>query len=65
LGFEIQYTYTDPEGHETLTVLEIAGGNLVREPVEIPEVAKWFFICDPDQNVIEIVQYFQSQQGAA
>jgi catechol 2,3-dioxygenase-like lactoylglutathione lyase family enzyme len=114
LGFNVQYKYTDPEVHEALAVLELAGGKLeliqvlnaenqpqpfepialrahlcphlalqtddidevlttikargvtlLREPVEMPGVGKWFFICDSDQNVIEFFQDLQSQQGAA
>jgi predicted enzyme related to lactoylglutathione lyase len=39
------------------------GITLISGPEEIPGVAKWFFVCDPDQNVIEFYQDFQVEQG--
>ena len=113
LGFKLECTFMDPQEHETLAVLEIAGGKLeliqvlnennqpqrfepvtlrkhfcphlalqaydiektltdirrhrvalVRGPLEIPGIVKWFYVCDPDQNVIEFFQDFQSGQGS-
>ena len=49
----------------TLTTIKNRGVTLLREPVEMPGVAKWFFICDADQNVIEFFQDLQSQKAAA
>jgi len=108
LGFKLETTFMDPQEHETLAILETAGGKLeliqvldennqpqkfepitlrkhfcphlalqmddiektlihlighgvtpVRGPLEIPEMVKWFYVCDPDQNVIEFFQDFQ------
>ncbi len=50
---------------EMLATIRARGMTLLREPVEMPGVAKWFYIYDPDQNVIEFFQDFQSQQAAA
>ncbi len=107
LGFQLLYTFTDNDEHETLAVLELEGGKLeliqvlsdtnekklfdplvvrphfcphlalesndfeqtlahiqsnglkiVHGPLEIPGLAKWLYICDPDQNVIEFFQEF-------
>lgn len=109
LGFKLETTFMDPQEHETLAVVETAGGKLeliqvldennqpqrfepvilrkhlcphialqtddieetlthlkrheiplVRGPLEIPGLVKWFYICDPDQNVIE---FFQDYSG--
>lgn len=49
---------------QILAYLKERGVDLIRGPAEMPEVAKWFFVCDPDKNVIEIFQDFQSGSGA-
>jgi catechol 2,3-dioxygenase-like lactoylglutathione lyase family enzyme len=108
LGFRLETTFMDPQEHETLAVLETAGGKLeliqaldeknqpqsfepitlrkhfcphlalqvddiektladlrrqevplLRGPLEIPEIVKWFYVCDPDRNVIEFFQDFR------
>lgn len=108
LGFKLETTFMDPQEHETLAILEMAGGKLeliqvldennqpqrfepvtlrkhfcphlalqsddiektltglrrhgvvlVHGPLEIPGMVKWFYICDPDQNVIEFFQDFR------
>ena len=41
---------------KTLTHLRLHEVALVRGPLEIPGLVKWFYICDPDQNVIEFFQ---------
>jgi len=42
-----------------LTHLRMHGVALVHGPLEIVGMAKWFYVCDPDQNVIEFFQDFQ------
>ena len=108
LGFKLETTFMDPREHETLAILETAGGkleliqvldennqpqrfepialrkhfcphlalqtddiektltdlmkhevSLVHGPLEIPGIVKWFYVCDPDQNVIEFFQDFR------
>jgi catechol 2,3-dioxygenase-like lactoylglutathione lyase family enzyme len=44
---------------KTLTRLRLHELPLVRGPLEIPGLVKWFYICDPDQNVIEFFQDVQ------
>ena len=108
LGFKLETTFMDLQEHETLAVVETAGGKLeliqvldennqpqrfepvvvrkhfcphlalqvddiektlanvkrqdvalVRGPLEISSIVKWFYVCDPDQNVIEFFQDLQ------
>jgi catechol 2,3-dioxygenase-like lactoylglutathione lyase family enzyme len=42
----------------TLTYLGEHKVTPVRGPLEIPGLVKWFYICDPDRNVIEFFQDF-------
>jgi catechol 2,3-dioxygenase-like lactoylglutathione lyase family enzyme len=114
LGFKLETTFMDPQEHETLAIVETAGGKLeliqvldennqpqpfepivlrkhfcphlalqtddieqtlthlrehgivpVRGPLEIPELVKWFYICDPDGNVIEFFQDCNNPPGAS
>lgn len=107
LGFKLMHTFTDPNEHEALAILELDGGKLeliqplneanekksfdplvvrphfcphialethdfdktlaeiktqglkiVHGPLEIPDLATWLYICDPDNNVIEFFQEF-------
>lgn len=47
---DIEKTLDDIQRHEIV---------LARGPLEIPGIVKWFYICDPDQNVIEFFQDFR------
>ncbi len=40
----------------TLAMIRERGLNLAAGPLEAPGHARWLYICDPDQNVIEFFQ---------
>jgi len=40
----------------TLATLAAQGIPILHGPLEAPGVAKWLYICDPDDNVIEFCQ---------
>jgi len=42
-----------------LVVLQKNGVPVVRGPLEIPGQVKWFYVSDPDHNVIEFVQWLK------
>jgi catechol 2,3-dioxygenase-like lactoylglutathione lyase family enzyme len=43
---------------KTLAQIQAHGLKIIHGPLEIPNLAKWFYICDPDNNVIEFFQEF-------
>lgn len=44
---------------KTLANIQTQGLKIVHGPLEAPGVAKWIYVCDPDNNVIEFLQEFQ------
>jgi catechol 2,3-dioxygenase-like lactoylglutathione lyase family enzyme len=43
---------------KTLAHIHANGLEIIHGPLEIPGLAKWLYICDPDNNVIEFFQEF-------
>ncbi len=43
---------------KTLKMIEERGIHIIRGPLEIKGWTKWVYVCDPDGNQIEIVQWF-------
>lgn len=41
-----------------LSMLAAQGIAIARGPLEVPGVAKWLYVCDPDGNVVEFCQDF-------
>ncbi len=43
----------------------IADKNLtvIKGPLEVPGEEKWIYICDPDHNVIEYIQWIKGKPG--
>jgi lactoylglutathione lyase len=41
---------------QTLARLAAQGIPILHGPLEVPNVAKWLYVCDPDRNVIEFCQ---------
>ena len=40
-------------------MLERRGIPILNGPLEIPGSVRWMYICDPDQNVLEFVQWLE------
>ena len=36
--------------------------SIVKGPMEIPAVVKWFYVADPDHNIIEYVQWINQSE---
>jgi catechol 2,3-dioxygenase-like lactoylglutathione lyase family enzyme len=47
---------------QTIAMLEAEEIPIVRGPLEIPGVAKWLYVCDPDQNMLEFCQEFNTSR---
>jgi lactoylglutathione lyase len=44
---------------ETLTMVEQNGIRLIKGPLKIEGKVTWLYVADPDNNVIEFVQWFK------
>jgi lactoylglutathione lyase len=44
--------------NKTLEMIKERGVRIIRGPLEIKGWTKWVYVCDPDGNQIEIVQWF-------
>jgi lactoylglutathione lyase len=53
---------TDDMG-KTLEMIRAAGIAVVHGPLEIPGEEKWLYICDPDGNVIEFIEWASPPQA--
>lgn len=47
---------------EFLAKVRVKKIKLIHGPLEIPRLVKWLYLCDPDDNVIEIFQLFSTQE---
>lgn len=43
--------------HQLLQRVQAGGIAVVKGPLEIPGHEKWLYICDPDNNVIEFIEW--------
>jgi len=43
--------------HQLLATVQARGITVVKGPLEIPGQEKWLYICDPDNNVIEFIEW--------
>jgi lactoylglutathione lyase len=46
---------------QTLARLEAAGVPILRGPLEIPGEETWVYFADPDNNVLEYIQWYQKK----
>ena len=42
---------------ETLEMIKIKGIRIIKGPLEVPREVKWLYISDPDNNIIEYIEW--------
>jgi catechol 2,3-dioxygenase-like lactoylglutathione lyase family enzyme len=42
---------------ETLEMIKIKGLRIIKGPLEVPREVKWLYISDPDNNIIEYIEW--------